>query len=323
MNHLADAPFAALSASLHAGPAQAAGPLIIVPLLLARDSDAAPSLRPPGTATTLTRALARGEAEVVELDGGGSVPTLQVRNRGSLPLLLLDGEELLGAKQNRILNTSVLVPAHANLEVPVSCIERGRWRSVGREFTSSSRSLPAHMRRNKTMRVTASLRRGRSYDADQSTVWTEVDAYSTQRGVRSQTSALSDVFDADRAALAAARERITLLPGQVGIAAWLHGRLLGVEVLFSPEVFTEAFDRLLHSYLSEALVAESSSAGSSEPGQEAVTELLRAVGGGSASRHPSPGTGSDVRLESAAGTAAALVDDEDRLVHVVVYGAAA
>ena len=36
---------------------------------------------------------------------------LRVANLGDLPLLLLDGEQLVGARQNRILNMTVLVAA--------------------------------------------------------------------------------------------------------------------------------------------------------------------------------------------------------------------
>ncbi|NUQ65067.1 MAG: hypothetical protein HUU20_21595 [Pirellulales bacterium] len=40
-------------------------------------------------------------------------------------MLFLDGEELAGAKQNRILNASLLVGAKSNIKIPVSCAPRG------------------------------------------------------------------------------------------------------------------------------------------------------------------------------------------------------
>jgi len=45
---------------------------------------------------------------------------------GDLPLLLLDGEQLVGAKQNWIMNMTVLVAAHTAVTIPVSCVERVR-----------------------------------------------------------------------------------------------------------------------------------------------------------------------------------------------------
>jgi len=79
-------------------------------------------------------ALAAGVVSdtVKEVGETGSVPTLVVNNQADSLVLFLEGEELHGAKQNRVLNTSVLVGARTKTPIPVSCVEQGRWR-----FTSA------------------------------------------------------------------------------------------------------------------------------------------------------------------------------------------
>ena len=72
--------------------------------------------------------------QISEIGEAGSVPELTLTSTADRPVLLLDGEELIGAKQNRILNTSVLVAAGATLTLPVSCVEHGRWRYARRDF---------------------------------------------------------------------------------------------------------------------------------------------------------------------------------------------
>lgn len=52
---------------------------------------------------TLKEALEKKLLTVTEVDLGGSVPELKVANKAEIPVLLLDGEELVGAKQNRVL----------------------------------------------------------------------------------------------------------------------------------------------------------------------------------------------------------------------------
>ena len=302
------------------GTVQTAGSLVVLPLLL--DPSVPAGLRAAGSAQTLTTALARGDAEILELDGGGSVPTLKVSNGGSLPLLLLDGEELVGAKQNRVLNTSVLVPAHAELEVPVSCVERGRWRYATRAFASRGRSMPARMKRDKMKRVSSSLELRRRYDADQGQIWRDVDQYAGTRGVRSVTGALGDVFDADREALGDARKRFHPERGQIGLAAWLDGELLGVEILFGADIFAESFGRIVHAYVSEAMLSPGS-ASRTEPDIAAVRSFLRAVGDAPEQASPSPGAGTDVRLNGPVGTAAVLLDEDGRLVHAAAFRLAA
>ena len=57
-------------------------------------------------------AIQAGSVTVQEVNEGGSVPNLLVTNQGDSRVLFLEGEELRGAKQNRVLNTSVLIAAH-------------------------------------------------------------------------------------------------------------------------------------------------------------------------------------------------------------------
>ncbi len=105
--------------------------IVVVPLFPRRD---------PGAAyTTLDPALRRG-LRITETSAAGSVPELVVANPLDEWVLLYDGEELVGAKQNRILNLTVLVAAESVTPIPVSCVEAGRWdrRSPG------VRRCPAH-----------------------------------------------------------------------------------------------------------------------------------------------------------------------------------
>ncbi len=71
-----------------------------------------PLRNPVAEYMTLEEALPRG-LRIDEVSDAGSVPELRVRNPLDERVLLYDGEELIGAKQNRILNLSVLVEAGA------------------------------------------------------------------------------------------------------------------------------------------------------------------------------------------------------------------
>jgi hypothetical protein len=75
----------------------------------------------------LDEAIEKGEVRVGEVSEGGQVPYLTVENTGKVPVLILEGEELVGGKQNRIVNSSILVLAGSIIKIPVSCVESGRW----------------------------------------------------------------------------------------------------------------------------------------------------------------------------------------------------
>lgn len=89
---------------------------------------------------TLDEALSEDLIDVVELDEDGSVPELKVVNRSDRMVLILDGEELVGAKQNRVVNTTILILASTTTVIPVSCVEQGRWSYDTANFTACSGS---------------------------------------------------------------------------------------------------------------------------------------------------------------------------------------
>jgi ARG/rhodanese/phosphatase superfamily protein len=73
---------------------------------------------------SLEDALAAGTLAITEVSAEGQVSELRVKNSGENPVLILDGEELSGAKQNRIVNVTIVAPTgrHCN-----SCqLHRGR-----------------------------------------------------------------------------------------------------------------------------------------------------------------------------------------------------
>src|SRR5271165_5991343 len=108
-------------------------------------------------------ALQNGVVKVEEVSEGGSVPDLLVENKGDVRVLFIEGEELVGAKQNRVLNTSVLIAAKSKVKIPVSCVEAGRWAYKSRHFGSSGSHSSSKLRSCLKASVTESLRQGGSH----------------------------------------------------------------------------------------------------------------------------------------------------------------
>ena len=112
---------------------------------------------------TLKEALEKNQLTVKEVSHAGSVPELKVINKAEIPILLLDGEELVGAKQDRVLNTTILLKKKSETIIPVSCTEHGRWLYVSDEFTDSGTVMSPKIRMLKARSVSASLHESRQY----------------------------------------------------------------------------------------------------------------------------------------------------------------
>src|SRR6266566_6075856 len=150
-----------------------------------------PRRQPVAEYLTLEEALPLG-FRVEEVDGAGSVPELAVHNPLEANVLLYDSEELLGAKQNRILNVTVLVGAQSTKVIPVSCVEEGRWSARTAFFSSARHAAYPELRRRKAERLSAEpMERG----AAQSVVWDDLRAKSQRHQVASPTGAQSDIFE--------------------------------------------------------------------------------------------------------------------------------
>src|SRR3990172_4874435 len=230
----------------------------VVPLLRFDASD-------PGWLTS-DEAMAVGAMEWTEVSEGGSVPTLRVVNKGDRAVFLLDSEELVGAKQNRILNTSMLIGAGQTVDIPVSCVEQGRWAYRSRAFASAKRSLYASVRRRKAAQVDESLRMRRGHVADQGQIWADLAAKAQEHGVESPTFAMSDVFESRAVDLEGYGRALAPEIGQVGAIVYIGSEWWALELLAAPKLFKKAWERLLPGYAMEALL--SSPGGSPEESPE-------------------------------------------------------
>jgi hypothetical protein len=264
---------------------------------------------------TMKEAMDADGLTISELDDAGSVNRVRARNRLDRPILLLDGDELIGAKQNRVLNASVILGPDSVSELDVSCIERGRWRWSSQGFGSEERTVHTTLRSRKAHRVAHSLERTGIFDADQGAVWRDVTTITEARRATSRTAALSDVLEADAERTAKPAESIEPVPGQIGLAAAVGGALLSVDLLGSAELYRRCHRRLVRGLAAEALL---------HPAQERPTSidpvaLLRAILVGEPMRHRS-GAGDEARFHGPEGTAAALFF-EGRLVHLAAFPA--
>src|SRR5215207_2581204 len=180
-----------------------------------------PRRQPNAAYVTLEEALPLG-FRVTEVDAAGSVPELRVANPLDSSVLLYDGEELLGAKQNRILNVTVLVPAASETKVPVSCVEEGRWHARSAAFAPAQHAAYPELRRRKAEPLSAApLELG----VAQAAVWEEVRAKAERLRVDSATSAQADIYRSREDELAELRRTFPLQPGQSGALLTLGGRV--------------------------------------------------------------------------------------------------
>jgi hypothetical protein len=188
-------------------------------------------------------AIKDGLLEVREVSQVGSVNHLFVLNRSDFLVFLMDGDVLMGAKQNRVVNTSVLLAPHSKTEVPVSCVEHGRWSPGAGRFQGADFSAPASLRAEKARQVRASLKDKRGHMADQGEIWNSVEKLHVKFMISSATGSLSDVYEQEGVEDFAAK----FAPGEHanGVALFTGGEILSIDLFNCREVFREYFPKIL------------------------------------------------------------------------------
>lgn len=293
---------------LRLGTLQSFGNVTMVPLLA--DDVGAPRY------LTLDEALANGTAKIMEISESGSVPELWFENQGDKPVLLMDGEELIGARQNRIINITILVGGHKKIAIPVSCVERGRWSYVSREFRSANRTLFSSAKAAKMRDVSHSLNSSGTRRANQSAIWEDIAHMSARMSVNSDTEAMSDVYDRRSRSLDAYQTKLRPEHGQTGAAFAIAGQLVGVEIFDSPDTFRKLFTKLVSGYALDAI--DQAETGKGGVSMEQVSALLKRIADASTKSYASLGEGEDVRLTGDHLAGGALLVNE-HVVHLAAF----
>ena len=216
---------------------------------------------------TLDQALSERSTEVTEVSDQGSVPNL-VDNKGAKPVFILDGEELVGAKQNRVVNLSILVPARSELTIPVSCVEAGRWRARSRAFSSAPRTQYAAVPRRSSGRpepwskdgramrmrqVTESMQVSGLRQSDQAAVWADIAEKSARMGAESPSGAMEEIFAVHAKFAERCLKALSPSERQCGALFMIGGRVVGFDLFDRAVTLRRLLPKLVRSVAMDAI----------------------------------------------------------------------
>jgi hypothetical protein len=271
------------------------------------------SIEPPGY-VTLTEAMNMEGVSVEETNPSGRVSEVKLKNNSTEKVLILEGEELLGAKQNRTVNLTILVAGGATIAVPVTCVEARRWAYQTDKFGVSRECHFSRARKSKQMDVTMNIRSSGSREADQSRVWQDIDVKMASMGVASPTAAMQDVFDRHSGSLQDYVEAMPPVEGQTGAVFAIGPRLMGLDLFDSASTWRKMHASLLRSYAIDAMEEAQNAAPLRL--EKALAELfLGDIAFSDQTSHDAIGLGTDIRFICPSLHGAALTWD-GRLIHL-------
>ena len=299
-----------LAEPLRLGDPDVHGPLAVFPIF---------GPAPRAEYVSFAQGRAAGAA-IKELESGAAVNDLLVLNPTDQAILLYEGEEVLGAQQNRTFDVSVLVGARSQMHVPVSCVEAGRW-DGGRHdesFSPAPQAAYPALRSMKNRAARESVAAGMEPRAMQGAVWDEVAGKSLRMNVCSDTGAMHDIFHGQREGLDEYLSAITLHEGQTGALVLIGGRPAVLDHVSRPDVFAALHAPLVQGYALDALEHGNAVHAPARPATQTAEAFLRRVLRARITEHDGIGLGRDIRFARTHVAGAGLVVG-DELVQLTAF----
>jgi hypothetical protein len=260
-----------------------------------------------------------GLVEVTEVTGGGQVNTLVATNRADQAVLLLEGEILEGMQQTRVLNISILVPPKTKLNIPVSCVEAGRWHHEGRAAARHEFHLSPRARSRKSESVARSARMVGAFMSDQGAVWQSVDAELEAHSLNSPTREFSEIGRSKGKDITRELTELEPRPGQAGVVAVVGGKALCFDLFDRAATLEVVWRGLVGSYALDAMTVPKRAAAERDTAE--ARKWLGTLTGSTATEHAGVGLGTNVVLSSHVAGATSLVVN-DAVVHLAAFATA-
>ncbi len=243
------------------------------------------------------------------------VDTVMFKNLSDFPVLILDGEELLGARQNRISNTSVWLEPGRLYELPVSCVEERRWEG-GSFFTPGNTVLNPSLRRVLCGGVSKSLAENRGYRSDQRSLWKSIrDTLSTLK-VSSKTLSVHDAYESLRSDIERYMSEADELKERFSGFIIETPDLIALDLFGSKEILSKVFKKLIGSYLMEGFLARGRSSSISI---KRIKRFISSLSQLDVRRYPAAGLGVEVRFGDGVKLLGKALLVGDNLVHLSAF----
>lgn len=202
-----------------------------------------------GNYTTLESAIKQSKIQVQEVSSGGTVNTLRFSNTSKDTILVGMGDIVKGGKQDRVIEKDTLIAPGKSIQLPVYCVEQGRWTpsSTGTTFSSY------HSNANNSLRKTIVK------EKNQGKVWEKVASINASQGTQTSTGTYTAVTQSDKynAEIKEYKDAFvrSLQADQtiVGVVAVTGNRIIGCDIFATPQLFRSNAHNLLNSYISEAV----------------------------------------------------------------------
>lgn len=205
-------------------------------------------------ALSLEQALATNQVIITERKNSKGrirprVNTLTIENFSDQSVFLMSGEVITGGMQDRVIARDMVIePRSGMVDIPVYCVEEGRW-------SNGTRKKKFQNYHSGSMHLRFVIDR----DQNQAAVWKEISKENKRDNIRTSTQAYTahanspDYIRRENEYLSFFNEKFKDKENIVGIVGISGAIVLGCDIFASHELFYREYNNLIFAYIDEVL----------------------------------------------------------------------
>ena len=175
---------------------------------------------------SFSEAIAKNQVQISEVNKKGLVTKLSVSNKSSDNIIILNGELIIGTqiRQDRIVDSTVLIPGYATVLINTFCGEQYRWSPKLSNKISTSESLYfSSGRANNAADINTKL-------SKQCRIWSEISEKISDFNVKSFTNSVDQIYKKKKVNVEEIVNFFKIPSEAVGVALGINNQLVNIDI---------------------------------------------------------------------------------------------
>ena len=175
---------------------------------------------------SLSEAIDKNQVQISEVNKKGLLTKLSVSNKSSDNIIILNGELIIGTqiRQDRIVDSTVLIPGYATVLINTFCGEQYRWSPRLSNKISTSESLYfSSGRANNAADINTKL-------SKQCRIWSEISEKISDFNVKSFTNSVDQIYKKKKVNVEEIVNFFKIPSEAVGVALGINHQLVNIDI---------------------------------------------------------------------------------------------